>query len=128
MPSYFPEGEGNAGANEFPFQLQKREKLLAHPLHVSYKYRIVDVAKLLDSSVSLPIEIEDVVDEDEDEDQSMSEILVIDARADKDLELLARAWCADKGVHAIIGRTGRTCLGCCVREARGLGVAIVIRV
>lgn len=126
MPSYFPEGEGNAETKEFPFQLQRREKLLAHPLHVSYKYRIVDVAKLLDSSASLPIEVEDVVDEDED--QSMSEILVIDARADKDLDLLARAWCADKGVHAIIGRTGRTCLGCCVREARGLGVAIVIRV
>lgn len=126
MPSYFPEGEGNAGTKEFPFQLQMREKLLAHPLHVSYKYRVVDVAKLLDSSVSLPIEVEDVVDEDED--QSMSEILVIDARADGDLELLARAWCADKGVHAVIGRTERTCLGCCVREARGLGVAIVIRV
>jgi hypothetical protein len=126
MPSYFPEGEGNAETKEFPFQLQKREKLLAHPLHVSYKYRIVDVAKLLDSSASLPIEVDVVVDEDED--QSMSEILVLDARADKDLELLARAWCADKGVHAIIGRTGRTCLGCCVREARGLGVAIVIRV
>jgi len=126
MPSYFPESEGNAGTKEFPFQLQKREKLPAHPLHVSYKYRIVDVAKLLDSSVPLPIKVEGVIDEDED--QSMSEIFVIDARADKDLELLARAWCADKGVHAIIGRTGRTCLGCCVREARGLGVAIVIRV
>lgn len=126
MPSYFLEGEGNGVAKEFPFQLQGGEKLPGHPLHVSYKYRILDAAKLLDSSIALPIEAKGATSQDED--QGLSEILVIDARTDKDLELLARAWCADKGVHAIIGRTGRTCLGCCVREARGLGIAIVIRV
>ena len=43
-------------------------------------------------------------------------------------EVLARAWCSMVGTHAIIGRKGRTCLGCCVREARGLGIGIVIRI
>lgn len=45
-----------------------------------------------------------------------------------DAALLARAWCADRGEHALVGRVGRTCLACCVREARALGVRIVIRV
>ncbi|KAF1348775.1 hypothetical protein BDV97DRAFT_192370 [Delphinella strobiligena] len=44
------------------------------------------------------------------------------------LELLARAWCARVGEHALVAKVGRTCLACCVREARGLGVKIVIRV
>ncbi len=55
-------------------------------------------------------------------------VLVLDARASSDLELLARAWCAEKGFHAVVGRVERTCLACCVREARGLGINTVIRV
>jgi hypothetical protein len=52
---------------------------------------------------------------------------VLDCRGKADLELLARAWCAKVGENAVVGRVGRTCLACCVREARGLGVRVVIR-
>ncbi|CUS09439.1 unnamed protein product, partial [Tuber aestivum] len=56
-------------------------------------------------------------------------ILVIEAGGvDGGSEVLARAWCSMIGTHAIIGRKGRTCLGCCVREARGLGIGVVIRI
>lgn len=124
----------------------------AHPLHVAHKYRVITPAQLLagsphltptSSSISLL-----------DETAASGEVLVIDARAPRnsadsastlkpptdstasvsgvpggaDAALLARAWCADRGEHALVGRVGRTCLACCVREARALGVRIVIRV
>ncbi|OCK84755.1 hypothetical protein K432DRAFT_432055 [Lepidopterella palustris CBS 459.81] len=104
---------------EFPFQaqaqspLQPGQPLPAHPLHVSYKYKIVGVAEVLGVAFEIP---------------EAETVLVLDARGERDLELLARAWCAERGLHAIIGRAGRTCLGCCVREARGLGVKVVVRV
>ncbi|WPG97790.1 Hypothetical protein R9X50_00057100 [Acrodontium crateriforme] len=56
------------------------------------------------------------------------EVLVLDCRGGSDLELLARAWCATSGENAIVSRTDRTCISCSVREARGLGMGVVIRV
>ncbi|RPB01801.1 hypothetical protein L873DRAFT_1675325 [Choiromyces venosus 120613-1] len=56
-------------------------------------------------------------------------VLVIEAGGvDGGSEVLARAWCSMIGTHAVIGRKGRTCLACCVREARGLGIGVVIRI
>ena len=53
---------------------------------------------------------------------------IVDARGSSTKETFARAWCAYVGSHAIIGRAGRTCLACCIREAQALDVAVVIRV
>ena len=64
----------------------------------------------------------------EDDGSEDEEVAVLDCRGNADLELLARAWCAKVGENAVVGRVGRTCLACCVREARGLGVRVVIRV
>ncbi|KAK5718205.1 hypothetical protein LTR17_015778 [Elasticomyces elasticus] len=86
----------------------------AHPLHKQYRYRILSVASLL----SEPAKISD---------GKAEEVLILDCRGSEDLGLLARAWCAQTGVHAIVGKEGRTCLACCVREARGLGVGVIIR-
>ncbi|KAF2639372.1 hypothetical protein P280DRAFT_470744 [Massarina eburnea CBS 473.64] len=124
-----------------PAPSPRSEPLNAHPLHVSYKYKLIPVTELLDPNFILPFTKngytssapsvtnsprEDKKDgEMQDNDKT---VLILDARASRDLELLARAWCAEKGHHAIIGRTGRTCLACCVREARGLDVNVVIRV
>jgi hypothetical protein len=44
-----------------------------------------------------------------------------------DLEMLARAWCAEKGYNALISRRGRNCIACSIREARALGWKIVLR-
>lgn len=122
------------------FQLSpKQEPLNAHPLHGSHKYKTVPATDVLDPSFALPftsrvysspaptpqeeIVAKDGVDPTKDEKL----VLVLDARASRDLELLARSWCAERGFHAIVGRTGRTCLACCIREAQGLGINIVIR-
>ncbi|CAI6258945.1 unnamed protein product [Periconia digitata] len=120
----------------------KHEPMTSHPLHVSYKFKLIPVTDVLDSNFILPFTkqtynpptpsmlnspSEEKKVEDLQEDDSKT-VLVLDARASEDLELLARAWCAEKGHHAIIGRVGRTCIACCVREARGVGINVVIRV
>lgn len=87
-----------------------------HPLHEAYSMEIVPAATLLSASQEDYARPED------------GRVLVLDCRGDEGLELLARAWCARVGEHAVIGRVGRTCLSCCVREARGLGVGVVLRV
>lgn len=43
-------------------------------------------------------------------------------------DILVRAWCAEKGCHAIIARVGRTCLSCAIREAKALEISVVVRV
>jgi len=101
----------------------KGKALPAHPLHASYKYRVVSVTEVLEEWFEPP-----VWEEDKSGAVEVGEVLVLDARGERDLELLARAWCAERGLHAIIGRVGRSCIGCCIREARGLGVKVVVRV
>lgn len=49
-------------------------------------------------------------------------------RFGSDMEVLARALCAEKGWNAIISRKRRGCLGCAVREAGGLGWKVIVRV
>ncbi|KAL1606810.1 hypothetical protein SLS60_004217 [Paraconiothyrium brasiliense] len=120
---------------------QKLEPVNAHPLHASHKYRIVPATDVLDANFPLPFtphvhtslppsgpnssgeEKEGFVDTGEEDI-----VLVLDARASNDLELLTRSWCAEKGFHAVVGRVGRTCLACCIREAKGMGINVVIRV
>ncbi|KAK3690602.1 hypothetical protein LTR37_019098 [Vermiconidia calcicola] len=103
--------------------------LPAHPLHVGYRYSIVPVATLLSMpadtqprTLSSPTErkVDPVTLDRED-------VVVLDCRGPEDLELLGRAWSAKIGESAVIGKSGRTCLSCCVREARALGVCFVIR-
>ncbi|KAF9639642.1 hypothetical protein BFW01_g11448 [Lasiodiplodia theobromae] len=121
----------------------------AHPLHVAHKYRVITPVQLLAGSPHLTPASSTI--SLLDETAASGEVLVIDARPPRnsadsgpalkpptdctatpssgaDAALLARAWCADRGEHALVGRVGRTCLACCVREARALGVRIVIRV
>jgi hypothetical protein len=113
----------------------------AHLLHKTYSHKVVPVSDVLDPDFLLPFALHTSKSserllalsrsQDSDTDTIKNDkksVLVLDARASSDLELLARAWCADKGLHAIISRVGRTCLACSIREARGLGINIVIRV
>lgn len=85
-----------------------------HPLHKEFRYDILPVEAVVRENV---------------ERKETDRTLVIEAGGGrKDREVLARAWCAERGAHAIIGGRGRTCLGCCVREARALGIWVVIRI
>jgi hypothetical protein len=86
-----------------------------HPLHCSYAIEVIPVATILADDFTDTIHLGD-------------ETVVLDCRGTGELQLLARAWCAKVGENAVVGRAGKTCLGCCVREARGLGVKVVIRI
>lgn len=115
--------------------------VVAHPLHTSYRHKIVHVSQVLDPGFMLPFTVSasklptcssstllrDGHDEGAGHDDNRT-VLVLDARGPSDHQLLARAWCAERGLHAVIGRIERTCLACCIREARGLGINVVIRV
>ncbi|KAM7208857.1 hypothetical protein V8F20_000735 [Naviculisporaceae sp. PSN 640] len=45
-----------------------------------------------------------------------------------DVEILVRAFCAEKGWNALISRRRRGCLACAIREAGALGLKVIIRV
>ena len=45
-----------------------------------------------------------------------------------DMEVMARAICAERGWNAVISRRRRGCLACAVREAGALGYGVVVRV
>lgn len=87
----------------------------AHPLHMSYQYRQLHVTELLDSAFAL-------------NDSANGTVIVVDARGDCNLQLLARAWCSSQGVNALIARAWVTCISCAIREARGLNLTVLIRI
>lgn len=80
-----------------------------------------------DEARSRALSLPDQKAEDDNADEE-EEVAVLDCRGKSDLQLLARAWCAKVGENAVVGKVGRTCLACCIREARGLGVRVVIRI
>ncbi|GAB7344793.1 hypothetical protein MBLNU457_3256t1 [Dothideomycetes sp. NU457] len=115
-------------------EVRKDKDLPARPCHAlwkEYDWIIEPVAAVLSEAERIAAYVEqylpssDHVKDDTDEEKV---VLVLDCRGAKDLEVLGRAWCASLGVNAVVGREGRTCLGCCVREARGLDVGVVLRV
>ncbi|KAJ4994457.1 hypothetical protein SVAN01_00286 [Stagonosporopsis vannaccii] len=127
--------------NESAHPLRSEGPVVIHPLHVSYCHSIAFVASVLDPEFAVPFTVtanhlptcssstllKDGHEEGAGYDDHKT-VLVLDARGSEDAQLLARAWCAEKGFHAVIGRVDRTCLACCIREARGLGINIVVRV
>ncbi|GAQ03854.1 hypothetical protein ALT_1175 [Aspergillus lentulus] len=102
----------------------KYGRLPGHPLPSSYRYKYLaldDLPGPEGSSIAKVFEHAGF-------DLTVDEVFIVDARRCAEKEALARSWCASVGYDAIIGRTGRTCLGCCIREARALAVKVVIRV
>lgn len=93
-------------------------RLTGHPLHRSYPYKHIPLDAL--HTTSAP-------SQDSGAPQA-PEVIVIDARGSRDRETFVRAWCASVGYHAIIGRSGRTCVACCVRQAKAIGVQVIVRV
>lgn len=96
----------------------KYQRLPGHPLHRSFSYRHVSLELLAERSAP----------SGGSQSSKNSEILIIDARGSRTKETFVRAWCASAGYHALIGRAGRTCVACCVREARAIDVPVVVRV
>lgn len=96
----------------------KYQRLPGHPLHRSFPYCCISLESLADGTAKLTAQ----------DSGSSAEIFVVDARGSRAHESFARAWCASAGYHALIGRVGRTCVACCVREARAIDVSVVLRV
>ncbi|KAM7218821.1 hypothetical protein V8F06_005835 [Rhypophila decipiens] len=55
-------------------------------------------------------------------------VLVVDAFGVPDNEVLARAWCANWGLGAVVADIGRTCMACAIREAYAATLTVVILV
>ncbi|KAJ5092642.1 hypothetical protein NUU61_007512 [Penicillium alfredii] len=100
----------------------KYTRLPGHPLHRSYEYRHVPLASLPDTPAPQSKSAS------RDEFERAQEVYIVDARGGQAKETFARAWCASVGCHAIISRSGRTCVACCIREARAIDVPVVVRV
>ncbi|KAJ5298160.1 Reverse transcriptase RNA-dependent DNA polymerase [Penicillium atrosanguineum] len=96
----------------------KHKRLPGHPLHRSFPYRHISLESLAHQPAP----------QADSSSGKSPEVLVIDARGSRSRETFARAWCASIGCHAVIGRVGRACVACCVREARALDVQVVVRV
>jgi hypothetical protein len=58
--------------------------------------------------------------------KGIEEVLVIEAFGVSDNEVFARAWCAHRGVSAVVANVRETCVGCAVREAYAACVTVVI--
>ncbi|KAJ5263185.1 hypothetical protein N7478_010790 [Penicillium angulare] len=95
------------------------KRLPGHPLHKSFSWNNVPLASLPQHPApqATPLSAD-----------GTPQILVIDARGSRSKETFVRAWCASVGSHALIGRAGRTCIGCCVREARAINVQVIVRI
>jgi hypothetical protein len=98
-------------------------RLPSHPLHRSYSYRYIPLACLPNTLAPQPTQYSQ-----DAEAPPTSEVIIIDARGNRAKETFARAWCASVGCHAIISRFGRTCVACCIRQARAVDVPVVVRV
>lgn len=119
-----PHTVGNEIQSPTMLKHKPTEYLPAHPLHCSFKYTIKSVADLL----AVPEDADDSLFPNPHDHRS-SPIWLIDARSGQwEEEVLVRAWCARHGLHALISRVGKGCIGCAVREARACEVGIVVRV
>lgn len=118
--SHFP---GNEQDREYVTVPREHARLPGHPLHKSYCYKYIP----LESLPQTPRPHRPSPEKDES-GLRRYDVIIIDARGSWAKETFARAWCASVGSHAVIGRAGRTCLACCVREAQALDAAVIIRV
>lgn len=91
--------------------------LTAHPLHESYRYKIVTLNDLI------LLRSENMTDA-----MLKKEVIVIDARGTNDRDAFARSWCSETNNHGLVSREGKVCLSCSIREARALNINIVIRI
>ncbi|KAI9933789.1 hypothetical protein MW887_004861 [Aspergillus wentii] len=105
-----------------PSTLQEHSRLPSHPLHKFYSYEYLPLQSL--NQMPAPKKASST----DDDPHSSDKVIVVDARGSRDKETFVRAWCASVGADAIVGRIGRTCLSCCVREALAIDVRVVIRV
>ena len=112
-------------------RIHRRPRLPGHPLHTaSYPYSYIPLPSLPTMTALPPSPGTDYSRDPWPyrKKNQRKHTFILDARGSKDKESFARAWCSAVGTNAVVGRVGRTCLACCIREARAVDVAVVIRV
>ncbi|KAE8374818.1 hypothetical protein BDV26DRAFT_269331 [Aspergillus bertholletiae] len=103
----------------------RHHRLPGHPLHSAYRYKRISLDSLPEYCVPDDTFLEG---NHLGNHHRRYDVLIVDARGGHERETFARAWCASLGYNALIGRVGRTCLACCIREARAISVKVVLRV
>ncbi|KAG9237050.1 hypothetical protein BJ875DRAFT_184516 [Amylocarpus encephaloides] len=128
-----------------------------HLLHKAFTYTRIHILDLLFTSTSTPFSVLLSPPQSPDPTQSSThttsssirKVLVIDCTDStspkyppsrlpspqpghkhsfgSDLEMLARALCAERGWNALVSRKGRSCVACAVREVGALGWKAVLR-
>ncbi|KAK3077398.1 hypothetical protein LTS18_010370 [Coniosporium uncinatum] len=58
--------------------------------------------------------------------EALERVLVIEALGVSDNEVFARAWCAARGLNALVADVTVTCWACAVREAFAAGLSVVL--
>lgn len=110
----------------------RRSRLPGHPLHTaSYPHSSIPLISLSTMTALPPSPGSEARKGDPwpyRKKNQKKHTYILDARGSKGKESFARAWCAAVGAHAVVGRVGRTCVACCIREARAVDVSVVIRV
>ncbi|KAF3154789.1 hypothetical protein TWF751_003572 [Orbilia oligospora] len=121
-PCHLPNPAESLELNKLLFESNlTRARTAAHPIHHSYKFKVVEATKLPEHSPAR---------RNGREDKGYF-VTVINAKlkgVGQDLYVYAKAWCSRWGVDAIISRENRTCLSCAIREAYALAVDVVIDV
>ncbi|KNG81911.1 hypothetical protein ANOM_011259 [Aspergillus nomiae NRRL 13137] len=107
----------------------RHHRLPGHPLHSGYRYKHISLDSLPEHCAPDDAFLEESPRSNyHSNHHKKHEVLIVDARGGHERETFARAWCASIGYNALIGRVGRTCLACCIREARAIDVKVVLRV
>lgn len=78
----------------------------AHALHIDYQFHVVHVATLLSAPPAGTFFAGTAPRPAFGGELRAEEIVVLDCRGTKDLEVLARAWCAKVGENALVGKRG----------------------
>ncbi|RDL37019.1 Uncharacterized protein BP5553_04452 [Venustampulla echinocandica] len=123
-----------------------------HPLHKAFTYTRIHILDLLSTSSStsfnyllLSAQITDpTLSSTHTTSSTIPKVLVVDCtdsatadlpppgvghkrRSGSDIEMMARALCAERGWNALVSRRGRSCLACAIREAGALGWRVILR-
>lgn len=111
-----------------------------HPLFFDYVYSTTSVDEILSihswgsagsvagGSTSMDARAASGSTSSKEEDDLKEKVLVVEAFGVKDNEVLARAWCAQWGLSAVVAEVGKTCLACAIREAYAGCVNVLILV
>ncbi|KAK5069318.1 hypothetical protein LTR64_008386 [Lithohypha guttulata] len=111
------------GANEVTYSLYTNPIFVTLPVCYGGPHRVHRRAIKRYQPIQFDVEmLEDRIPDDEEDQEAC---MLINATG-RGAEILARAWCCERGKHAIIVRENSTCLVCAFNSAESLEIGVVI--